>query len=100
SIIDVYSVDGKVAEVVAYAVQKFKEAGAEIEELKLVLQRDQMEYSDLWCRMLMMNSVGLFEGLKKDGFDFVKDHRDELPDKFIGWLAHTYKMSVTDLLED
>src|SRR5699024_11269856 len=30
----------------------------------------------------------------------MKDHRDELPDKFIGWLEHTYKMSVTDLLED
>lgn len=98
--LDVYPVDGKVAEVVANAVQKFKEAGAEIEEVTLELQRDQMEYSDLWCRMIMMNSVGLFEGLKKDGLDLMKDHRDELPDKFIGWLEHTYKMSVTDLLED
>ena len=98
--LDVYPVDGKVAEVVANAVQKFKEAGAEIEEVTLGLQRDQMEYSDLWCRMIMMNSVGLFEGLKKDGLDLMKDHRDELPDKFIGWLEHTYKMSVTDLLED
>src|SRR5699024_3121310 len=71
-----------------------------IEEVTLGLQRDQMEYSDLWCRMIMMNSVGLFEGLKKDGLDLIKDHRDELPDKFIGWLEHTYKMSVTDLLED
>src|SRR5699024_12708750 len=44
--------------------------------------------------------VGLFEGLKKDGLDLMKDHRDELPDKFIGWLEHTYKMRVTDLLED
>src|SRR5699024_2392733 len=98
--LDVYPVDGKVAEVVANAVQKFKEADAEIEEVTLGLQRDQMEYSDLWCRMIMMNRVGLLEGLNKDGLDLMQDHRDELPDKFIGWLEHTYNMSVTDLLED
>src|SRR5699024_12732352 len=44
--LDVYPVDGKVAEVVANAVQKFKEAGAEIEEVTLGLQRVQQEYSD------------------------------------------------------
>lgn len=98
--LDVYPVDSKVAKSVKNAVQKFKEAGAEIEEVKLGLKRDQMEYSDLWCRMIMVGSVGLFDGMKKGGLDLIKDHQDELPDKFVNWFEHTSKMSVTDFLDD
>src|SRR5699024_8472561 len=60
--LDVFPIEKEVASVVGEAVQVFQQAGAHVEEVKINLQRDQKELSDLWSRMIMDGSVGAFEG--------------------------------------
>lgn len=95
-----FPIDEQIASTVAKAVRVFEEAGTEVEEVKMRLQRDQMEYSDLWSRMIIGNSVEAFEGFKSEGIDLLKDYRHDLPDEFIYWMEHVYKMSFLDLSED
>lgn len=97
---DVYPVDDKVKEVVSLAVQLFEDAGAHVEEVTFGIEQDQKELSDLWSRMIMSASIGAFEGFKEQGIDLLKNHRDELPDKFVYWMAHVYKMTTVDMIRD
>ena len=98
--LDVYPIEGEISETVAKAVRIFEEAGAIVEEVKVGFKREQMEYSDLWCRMIMSSCIGAFEGFKNNGLDILKDHRDTLPEEFIDWMEKVYKMTGTDLMGD
>lgn len=48
---DVFPVDKRVSDVVEKAVRALEEAGASVEEVKVGIERDQRELSDLWCRL-------------------------------------------------
>lgn len=52
--LDVFPVDGKVAETVGRALRAFEEAGAQVEEVKLGITRSQRELSDVWSRLYMV----------------------------------------------
>lgn len=66
-----YPVDERVSRVVAEAVQAFRYAGAEVEEVQLGIQRHQREQSELWCRLIMPLNVTAFEGFKATGLDIL-----------------------------
>ena len=97
---DVYPVDERVKNTVQNAVKCFEDAGAQVEEVKIGLTRDQKEYSDLWCRMIMAGSVGMFEGLKHQGLDLLKDYRNDFPNDLVYWLEHSYEMKTMDHIND
>lgn len=97
---DVYAVDGDVKKVVQDAVALFEDAGAHVEEVSFGIGRDQMELSDLWCRMIMGLSVPAFEGMKHQGLDLLKDYRGDFPDEFVHWFEKAKNMNLLDIQDD
>jgi amidase/aspartyl-tRNA(Asn)/glutamyl-tRNA(Gln) amidotransferase subunit A len=98
--LDVFPVEKPVAEAVAKAVRAFEDAGATVEEVRLGIRRDQRELSDLWCRLITVGSVEVFENFKALGLDLLKDHRDDLPPQLLDWLDRGYRMSALDVSRD
>lgn len=98
--LDVYPLEQSVKETIQEAVKLFEDAGAHVEEVKIGFKREQKEYSDLWCRMIMGSSVGAFEGFKQQGIDLLKDYREDLPDEFVYWLELSANMKTIDHIQD
>jgi amidase len=80
---DVFPVDKRVTEVVSSAVRAFEQAGAQVEQVRLGIERDQRELSDLWCRLIMPVNVETFENVKRNGLDLLADHRDDFPPEYL-----------------
>ncbi len=98
--LDVFPVDPRIAKVVHDAVDAFKEAGAQVEEVKLGLKRDQRELSDLWCRLIIPLSIVGFERMRAGGFDLLGDHRDDFPPEFLYWVDKSMGMTVLEQMAD
>jgi amidase len=86
----------RVAAVVADAVRAFEEAGAHVEQVRLGLERDQRELSDLWCRLIMPINVETIEALRADGYDM----RGDLPPEYLRWLDVGYGLTARDVARD
>jgi amidase len=97
---DVFPVDKRVSEVVGIAVQAFEQAGAHVEQVRLGIDRDQRELSDLWCRLIMPINVETFENFKRQGMDLLGEHRDDFPPEYLRWVDEGYRMSALDLSRD
>jgi amidase len=97
---DVFPMDKRVTDIVGKAVKAFEEAGASVEEVRVGIQRNQRELSDLWCRLMMPLNLAAFENLKRQGLDLLKDHRDDFPPQYLEWLDKGSKLSALDLWHD
>lgn len=98
--LDVFAVDPRVAGVVADAVRVFESAGAHVEEVRLGLEHDQRELSDVWSRIIMSVNVGGIETLKGGGLDLLADHREDLPPEYLRWLEEGYRMGHREIVAD
>lgn len=97
---DVFPVDERVSSVVGKAVRAFEEAGAHVEEVKVGIERDQRELSDLWCRLITPVNLATFETFKSQGLDLLADHREDLPPRYLEWMDRGMGMSAVDLYRD
>src|ERR687887_2423344 len=68
---DVFPVEPEVAAVVADAVRAFEDAGAHVEQVRLGIEYDQRELSDLWCRLIIPINIAAFEYFKRSGVDLL-----------------------------
>jgi amidase len=94
--LDVFPVDRRVAAVVADAARALEQAGAHVEQVRLGLERDQRELSDLWCRLIMPINVETIEGLRAQGYDV----RGDLPPEYLRWLDVGYGLTARDVARD
>jgi amidase len=97
---DVFPVDRRVADVVGDAVRAFEQEGAHVEEVKLGIERDQRELSDLWCRLIMPINVEFFENMKAQGLDLLGRHRDDFPPEYLHWIDEGYRLTVPQMARD
>jgi amidase len=97
---DVFPVAPEVAAVVADATRAFEEAGAHVEEVKLGIEYDQRELSDLWCRLIIPINVATFEFFKRQGMDLLGEHRDDFPPEYLRWVDEGYELRAADLMRD
>jgi amidase len=97
---DVFPVDPDVAAVVADAVRAFEAAGAHVEQVRLGIEHDQRELSDLWCRVIIPINVAAFESFKRAGMDLLADHRDDFPAEYLHWIEEGYELRVPQLMRD
>jgi amidase len=95
-----FAVDPAVAAVVAEAVQTLADAGAEVEQVEIALPADQRELSDLWCRLITPLNLGVLDGLREAGHDFLGADRDQLPDAYLRWMDWGMQAGVLDLHRD
>lgn len=96
----VFPVDQRVADVVGRAVSAFEETGAHVEEVQLGIRHHQRELSDLWCRLIMPVNHQTFDVFRRQGMDLLRDHRDDFPPQYLGWIERTAQMSALDLFRD
>jgi amidase len=97
---DVFPVAPEVAEIVERAVRAFEDAGARVEEVKLGIPCDQRELSDLWCRLIIPNSIATFEQFKRAGVDLLGDHREDFPTEYLRWVDEAYEWRTPQLMRD
>jgi amidase len=97
---DVFPVAPEVAAVVEEAVRGFEDAGARVEQVKLGIERDQRELSDLWCRLIVPINIATFENLKREGLDLLADHRDDFPPEYLRWIDEGYQWRTAELMRD
>jgi amidase len=98
--LDVFPVAPEVATVVADAVRTFEDAGAHVEEVKLGIEHDQRELSDLWCRLIIPINIATFENFKRQGLDLLANHRDDFPPEYLRWIDEGYELRTADLMRD
>ena len=78
-------------------MRAFEQAGAQVEEVRLGIERDQRELSDLWCRLIMPINVETFENFKRNGIDLLADHREDFLPEYLRWVDEGYRLSALDL---
>lgn len=98
--LDVYPVQPQVASVVRAAVDALARAGAEVEEIRIGLDAPQRDLSDLWCRLIVPNSVLGLELMKDQGIDVLGKSPEDLPPEFRAWLGRMQDCRVVDYLRD
>ncbi|MDY0341061.1 MAG: amidase family protein, partial [Coriobacteriia bacterium] len=102
--LDVFPVDPKVAVVVEKALEAFRQAGATVERVSLGVSLADVEsgerIGDTWARILGTFMVGLLDGLKQQGLDYLGDRRDEMPAEFIHWVERAQRLTPLDVYRD
>jgi amidase/aspartyl-tRNA(Asn)/glutamyl-tRNA(Gln) amidotransferase subunit A len=97
---DVFPVESEIRDIVGNAVRAFEEAGAQVENVKLGINRSQRELSDLWCRLIMPLNITGLEGMKAFGFDLLGEHRGDFPPEYLYWVDKCRNMTVVDFFAD
>lgn len=96
----IFPVDPQVAAAVDKAVLAFEELGAHVEEVSPRINHHQRELSDIWCRFVAPLNLAGVEGLKREGYDLMRDHPDDLPPELKAWNETAAGITVMDMLRD
>jgi amidase len=96
----VFPVDPAVIGVADQAVTALENAGANIEEVNIGINRSQQELSNIWCRFSVQNIIVTLEQLKREGIDLLQDHATDLPPEMHHWLRIGQTMSAQDYMCD
>lgn len=97
---DVFPVQPEIRTVLDAAVLVFEAAGARVEEVRLGIEADQRELSDVWTRLIMPSNIQALEGLKAKGIDLIRDHPGDLPPEYRERIEKGYRLTVLDRLHD
>ena len=81
----IFEVDPVIEKVTREAAFRLTEAGAEVEEASFDLHYSANDFADMWCRSISIDTSTDIERWKKEGFDLIGEHREELPEEFIYW---------------
>ena len=93
---DVFPVEPEVARIVERAARRFEEAGAVVEPVRFHLSRGAFELSEAWCRSICVDTAIELERDRRNGFDLIRDHREDLPAEFIAWNETVARSGLTD----
>ena len=94
-----FPVEKEVVQKMNEVLEVLAQSGASVEELKFKFPRSAQEYMDMWCLSLSFDSVIEFDQLKEQGFDFLKDHRDEVSPIFVEWVKKASNVSKKEIYE-
>ena len=92
----VFPVEPEVAEIVERAALRFREAGAFVEPVRFSLSRSAYSLAETWCRSICVDTAIELERGRRDGFDLIGDHREDLPPAFIEWNERVAKGGLMD----
>lgn len=95
-----YPVEESIISVTDDAVRAFAQAGAEVTEIDMHLPLDHQGLTDLWCRLISAGSYSMLSGLKDQGIDLLRHHRDQLPEALIHWMDVAKAQAFSDMRED
>lgn len=73
-----------------------RDLGAEVEDAEFHIQTAKQDIEEAWLRSISVDTAIDMELWKRNGFDLVKDHREELPEEFIHWNDVAIKSTMMD----
>ena len=94
-----FKVDREVEEIVRRAAYAFEEAGAEVVPVHFKFRHTADEYAKMWLQSISIDTSIDIELWKRNGFDLIGDHADELPEEFIEWNEKTAEGGILDYYE-
>lgn len=77
-------------------MNKLSSLGIKIDEIDFKINRSLKELTDAWCFGISIDTTIEINLLKNEGFDLIKDHRDELPEEFIYWYEKVCHFNLMD----
>ena len=92
----IFTVEEEVKQIVRSAAMRFQDAGVTVEPVTFRFPHTQNEYAEFWCRSICFDTASDMELWKRNGFDLVRDHRDEIPEEFIYWNEQVAKGTILD----
>ena len=96
----IYPVDPRIRAAVQAAVEIVEANGGRVVAIDPKLPYDQRELSDLWCRQIMMASLGVLEPMLQAGTDLLADNAGLMPDVLLDWVERARRMTMADLVSD
>lgn len=93
---DIFPVETEVAQIVERSALRFEELGAVVEPVHFNLKRSSDEYAEMWCRSICTDTAIELEEQRKNGFDLIRDYRNDIPEEFIYWNEKVSKSSIMD----
>ena len=95
----VFPVDPAIDERVHKTAKLLESAGAKVEDISFRLKRTKEELMHAWCLSLSFDSAIEFDELRKQGNDFLKDHRDEVSEVFASYVEAVDKIGKNELYQ-
>lgn len=92
----IFPAEREVAEIVENSALRFEEVGAVVEPLHFNLKRSAYEYAEMWCKSICIDTAIELEEQRKNGFDLVRDYKNDIPEEFIYWNEKAAKSSIMD----
>jgi amidase/aspartyl-tRNA(Asn)/glutamyl-tRNA(Gln) amidotransferase subunit A len=91
----VYPVDPAVLEVVEAALSSLP---GQVSRSEVTMPAGEGELTALWCRLVARLDV--FESLRAEGVDLLRDHAEELPAAYVAHVRASYARSAQDARQD
>ena len=95
----VFPVEPEVERIVEHAAMRLCEAGATVEPVRFRIGRSAYELAEMWCRSICVDTAIELELSRRNGFDLIRDHKDELPQAFIDWNTRVMRGGLLDYYE-
>ena len=96
---DLFEVEEEVKKIVYDSAMVFKVMGHEVSLVHFNFKHTANEFSDLWCKGITIDCALDINHAKANGIDYLKDHLEDFPDKFIQYKEICDKLTIEDLYE-
>lgn len=93
----IFPVDEEIKAIVRNAAMQFEKAGVKVEPVNFNFRYSAYEYAELWDTAICFDTATDMELWKKQGFDLVRDYRDQLPEEFIYWNERVLREGIMNL---
>ena len=94
---DIFEVEPEVAEKVREAAMKFKEYGAQVDEVHFNFKHTAKELSEQWCKGITIDCALEVNHDKANGWNYLEENKEDFPEEFIYWKDVCDKLGIEDL---
>ena len=94
---DLFEVEEEVADKVKKAAMRFKELGAQVDEVHFNFTVSGIELSEQWCKGITIDCALEVNHDREAGNNYFEEHFEDFPEEFIYWKKECDKLGIEDL---
>lgn len=92
----VFPLDSEVRQIIEESLKRFEEAGAIVTPINIHMDYTLTDLAETWCRGICVDTAIELELWKQQGYDPIKEHREDFPEEFIYWNNVAFNSSIMD----